>query len=172
MPDGAHKSWVRGGRSMTKQILISFALVAFSAAAAAPQASPPQQQPPPAAHAAQPPPPATRAAQPTPPPARAAQTQPTTRAQTAPPPQRRQSTTAPQAPLKAAPCAAGSDCSETLKQIAREDQRREAQAREAQEQALRRAGSAASLCAQDACGACDGTCLRPAAKEGCACSRQ
>src|SRR3954453_20073751 len=165
MPDGAHTSYVRGGRSMTKIILISFALVAFSAAAAAPQASPPQQQPPP-------PPPAGRAAQPPPPAGRAAQPPAATRAQSAPPNHRSQSTTAPQAGVKAAPCAAGSDCSETVKQIAREDQRREAQAREAQEQALRRAGSAASLCAQDACGACDGTCLRPAAKEGCACSRQ
>jgi hypothetical protein len=146
---------------MAKRILISFALVAFSAVAAQPQASPPQQQPsppPPAARAAQPPPPAARAAQP-----------PPTRAQTA---QRSQGTPAPQAVLKAAPCAAGSDCSETLKQIAREDQRREAQAREAQEQALRRAGSGAALCAHDACGACDGVCLRPAANAGCTCSRK
>lgn len=150
---------------MTKTILISFALVAFSAAAAAPQASPPQQQPPP-------PPPAARAAQPPPPAGRAAQPPAATRAQSAPPNHRSQSTTAPQATVKAAPCAAGSDCSETVKQIAREDQRREAQAREAQEQALRRAGSGASLCAQDACGACDGTCLRPAAQAACACSRK
>src|SRR3954468_17436805 len=160
MPDGAHKSHVGGGRSMTKTILISFALVAVSAAAAAPHASRPQQQPPP-------PPPAARAAQPPPPAVRAAQPAAATRAQSAPANQRSQSTTAPQA----APCAAGSDCSETVKQIAREDQRREAQAREAQEQALRRAGSSASLCAQDACGACDGTCLRPAAQAACACSR-
>src|SRR3954467_14065448 len=165
MPDGAHTSYVRGGRSMTRTILISFALVAFSAAGAAPQASPPQQQPPP-------PPPAARAAQPPPPAGRGAQPAAATRAQSARPNQRSQSTTAPQAALKAAPCAAGSECSETLKQIAREDQRREAQAREAQEQALRRAGSSASLCAQDACGACDGTCLRPAPNAACACNRK
>jgi hypothetical protein len=151
---------------MTKTILISFALVAFSAAVAAEQqASPPQQQPPP-------PPPAARAAQPPPPAARAAQPPQATRAQSAQPAQRSQGTNAPQAALKAAPCTAGSDCSETLKQIAREDQRREAQAREVQEQALRRAGSGASLCAQDACSACDGTCLRPAANAACACSRK
>ena len=133
---------------MTKRLLIYFAIVAFSAGAAEQQASPQQQHPPS--------PPAD---------ARAAQPAPATRAQPTPQTQRHQSTAAPRAG-----CAAGSDCFEAVKQIVRERHRREAQAREAQQQALRRAGSGASLCAKDACGACDGTCLRPAANAACACN--
>jgi len=60
----------------------------------------------------------------------------------------------------------------SAQQQARQQMYRDAEEQRVREETLRQAGSASSLCAANACSACDGFCLRPTPRSSCVCSKK